>query len=728
MKKIFYYFISAILLTVVILLLLLITKGIETEKFNNIFTKKINQTNKNLNVELNKIKFKLDIKEISLFLQTSESKINYRNVIIPTENIKVYVDFISLLTSKPKIKKINLKLITLDIKKIKNISSILKPSNFSRMLANNLIEGEVNSELEFFLDDENSLDNFIAKGSIQNLKANVFKNIFLKETNLSFFADKSDILVKNIYGELDNIKINDGDIKINFSPEVSLKSNFKSSLNLKNKSLKKYFKNIKNFENIENLQSFNAKLNNSIFINFDETYKVKKYSFDAFGDISELNLQFKEPIIYDFLKYEIKNLFLKDSSITANFNSEKNNIDLSGKYSTENNDFLPFNLNSDVIGNLTKVVLDLKYQKYFEIELLNYKKPETQIADLSIELIKKKSDTNIKKLEFKENNNKILIENLKLENDYLKSIKQINVKTYNDKKISNDFTIKLLDKIVLDGNNFDASNLIKFIARPSKGNFRYLSKNIEINLKNILGPQSNKLSDFKLLGEIKKGKFVKISSKGDFGGNKFLDISMKNDKNNNTQYLEIYSDLPQPFLSEYNFFKGLTGGTLLFSSIIDNKSSSSKLKIENFKIINAPGLVKLLSLADLSGLADLAEGDGLSFDTLEINMKKEKGFLTLNEIYALGPSMSVIMEGYQDQKGLTSLRGTLVPAKNLNKIISKIPVIGNIVIPEEVGEGLFGISFKMKGPPGKIKTTINPIRTITPRFIQKILEKQKKTN
>ena len=63
----------------------------------------------------------------------------------------------------------------------------------------------------------------------------------------------------------------------------------------------------------------------------------------------------------------------------------------------------------------------------------------------------------------------------------------------------------------------------------------------------------------------------------------------------------------------------------------------------------------------------------------------------------------------------------------INKIISKIPVIGNIVIPKEVGEGLFGISFKMKGPKGNIKTTINPIRTLTPRFIQKIIDRNKST-
>ena len=98
--------------------------------------------------------------------------------------------------------------------------------------------------------------------------------------------------------------------------------------------------------------------------------------------------------------------------------------------------------------------------------------------------------------------------------------------------------------------------------------------------------------------------------------------------------------------------------------------------------------------------------------------------MKLNEILALGPSISVLLEGYQDSK-VTSLRGTLVPAKNLNKLISKIPVIGDSVIPKEVGEGLFGISFKIKGPPGKVKTTINPIRTLTPRFIQKIVDKKK---
>ena len=99
---------------------------------------------------------------------------------------------------------------------------------------------------------------------------------------------------------------------------------------------------------------------------------------------------------------------------------------------------------------------------------------------------------------------------------------------------------------------------------------------------------------------------------------------MKNNLENKKKYLEIYSDVATPLLTEYSFFKGLTDGNLLFSSIIDNSVTVSKLKIEKFKVINAPAMVKLLSLADLGGLADLAEGEGLSFDVLEINMIKTK--------------------------------------------------------------------------------------------------------
>ena len=95
-------------------------------------------------------------------------------------------------------------------------------------------------------------------------------------------------------------------------------------------------------------------------------------------------------------------------------------------------------------------------------------------------------------------------------------------------------------------------------------------------------------------------------------------------------------------------------------------------------------------------------------------------------MYAIGPAISILMEGYIDRNKLTSLRGTLVPATTINKTISKIPLLGDILVGKKVGEGVFGVSFKIKGPPKDLKTSVNPIKTLTPRFITRTLEKLKK--
>ena len=187
--------------------------------------------------------------------------------------------------------------------------------------------------------------------------------------------------------------------------------------------------------------------------------------------------------------------------------------------------------------------------------------------------------------------------------------------------------------------------------------------------------------------------------------------------------------MPQALLADYKFFEGIKGGKLLYNSVFDEEGSASKITIENFKVLKAPAFATLLTLADLGGIADLLSGDGMSFDILEINIQGNKNLTTIEEILALGSSVSVHMDGYIEKKsGLTSLSGALVPAKMLNNLISKIPVVGNILVGKKTGEGVFGVSFKMKGLPGQIKTTVNPLKTLTPRFITRALEKMKKEN
>ena len=421
------------------------------------------------------------------------------------------------------------------------------------------------------------------------------------------------------------------------------------------------------------------------------------------------------------MKEAVKKVYLSDIKFQSIFNPQSIKINGDGKYSFNNLEFLKISLENNFINNENYLKLNFDFKNSFELDFLNYKKPKNSLSNFSVNLKKKKDYIEINELYYNEKNNFIKINDLIFENNKLLSFKELSVET-----INNNFFIKNGKKILIKGSKFDATNLAKYLNRKSKENkLEKISGDIEIEFKNIKAPMSEKLQNFRLLGKIKNGKFEKITSKGDFGGNNFLDISMKKNKNSNKKYLEIYSDLTSPLLTEYSFFNGLSGGKLLYSSVIDGSKTASKIKIDNFKVINAPGIIQLLSLADLGGLADLAKGEGLSFDTLEIDIENSDGFLKIKEILALGPSISVLMDGYRDKAGLTSLRGTLVPAKTLNRMISKIPVLGDLVIPKEVGEGLFGISFKMKGPKGNIKTSINPIRTLTPRFIQKIIDKKK---
>ena len=125
-------------------------------------------------------------------------------------------------------------------------------------------------------------------------------------------------------------------------------------------------------------------------------------------------------------------------------------------------------------------------------------------------------------------------------------------------------------------------------------------------------------------------------------------------------------------------------------------------------------------------MADLLTGEGIRFTDLEINFSKQKGLTNIDEMYAIGPAVSILMDGYIENKKLVSLRGTLVPATTINRSIASIPLLGKILIGDKIGEGIFGVSFKIKGPPKDLKTTVNPIKTLTPRFISRTLEKIKK--
>ena len=147
MRKIFLSIFLFIILLLALIIATLSTIGFETDKFNNIIIPKIQQTNQNVDLDIKKIKFKLDIQELGLYLETIKPTIGYKKVDIPIKDIKVYVDFTSILKSEVRIKKIIFNLDEFNLNQLKQLSlSYFKPSNITSLLNNKVKENLLNLE------------------------------------------------------------------------------------------------------------------------------------------------------------------------------------------------------------------------------------------------------------------------------------------------------------------------------------------------------------------------------------------------------------------------------------------------------------------------------------------------------------------------------------------------------------------------------------------------------
>ena len=139
------------IISIILLISILSTIGYETNKFNNFIENKISENNKNVNLKLEKIKFKFDIKKFNLFLGTKTPSLKYKNQNISINSIKVYLDFISLITSKPKINKVNILSKEINLDQLKNVLKKTKPSTLNSYIINQVNDGEFIFNLDVIL-------------------------------------------------------------------------------------------------------------------------------------------------------------------------------------------------------------------------------------------------------------------------------------------------------------------------------------------------------------------------------------------------------------------------------------------------------------------------------------------------------------------------------------------------------------------------------------------------
>jgi hypothetical protein len=140
MKKIIYAFLLIILSFVLIAIAYLSTVGIETDKFNNTIVKEIKKRDPNIQLLLNKVKIKFDIKKVQIYLSSLNPQIIYQGVKIPITEINVYSKISSIIRAKNEINQVIVSLENFKVEDAQKLAVRIKPSNFKTYLLNNLNE------------------------------------------------------------------------------------------------------------------------------------------------------------------------------------------------------------------------------------------------------------------------------------------------------------------------------------------------------------------------------------------------------------------------------------------------------------------------------------------------------------------------------------------------------------------------------------------------------------
>ena len=555
------------------------------------------------------------------------------------------------------------------------------------------------------------------------------------------------------YGESSHANIDGLRIIVNKGTFLNLKL-LKSLIDIKFKGNKKFIRssihtkgNI-NFSEIKKITSLlgskinyfedinlTSDLTTNIEFDIDNKFRVGNTSYAVQGDINSLQIKIKEKkVINEFIPSFNPEITFKNSKIDfkapkgiggdhalklegeAKFGDEFEKVQITQNYEKKNKKY-------SISGSST---LD---GSSVNISKLNYKKEKDKNAYLTF-------NTNfildeyflIDYLSYTDEQSEIILNKIKLnKNLEIIDLETLRIKTYVNKFKNNDFSIKKADQVIISGEVFDAEPLLRSLYKKSER--KIFSKNfkseIKINFDKTISGTNDDVSDFAMIASIHKGSYNKLSLKGNFSKNEIIEMSIYQvDKDKKT--LQVISDRARPFIKHFDFIEGFEGGKLEYESIISKKKSNSNLVITNFKVSKVPALAKLLTLASLQGIADTLSGEGIRFESFEMKLNSEGNVVNIEDVLAIGPAISILLDGYVDKGKTVSLRGTLVPATKLNSIIASIPIVGDILVGKKAGEGVVGVSFKMKGPPKDIRTTVNPIKTLTPRFIVRAVEKMKK--
>ena len=729
MKKIIKILIILIISLAAIIVYLSIY-GIKTEKFNNEIIKNISKINKKINLSLNEVNYLLNPLNFSINISTKNPKILLEDKSLDLKDITSNISLKSFINNQFSIDDLKISTKEIKIKDLISLTRAVEGSPQLFVLDSITKEGilSANINLKFDLNGEIK-KNYQINGTINKAKFNIFNQVEIDNLNLSFNISNNQLTLSKIETELNSIKLKLPLIKIEEKKNIFF-INGKVINDQQNFDISKLEPILDDWLNNIEIEKIDFNSISSFSFNVNKKLKLNDLKLETNLNLENFEIV-KNPLnLKPFLPNYIEQVKFKDHKIKIKLT--KDILDIKGDGDIYIGDELE-QLSYSIINNDGKIIFDTKLNiknNPLIINFLDYIKKKDDSSEILLKgIYKKNKELIFKNISITEKNNQILIEDLLLSKNFkIKDLDYVKLDYRNKNDLLNKIELKKnKSNFSIKGKSFDATQLINNSMDDDESSTIFENFNSRFDIKIDTTYINKKDYTKNLFGNFtfKENKLDKLNLASTFSNNKKMNLSIETNNQKET-ITKFVSNYPEPLIKRYDFIKGFEEGYLDFYSIKKDGVSNSVLIIDNFKVKEVPVFAKLLSLASLQGIADLLTGEGIRFTDFEMIYSSQKGLTNIEEMYAIGPAISILMDGYIESKKLVSLRGTLVPATTINRSIASIPLLGKILIGDKTGEGVFGVSFKIKGPPKNLTTTVNPIKTLTPRFITRTLEKIKK--
>ena len=719
-----------LIITLATIVIYLSLYGVKTDKFNKEIIKNVSKINKKINLSLNEVNYLLNPLNFSINISTKNPKILLEDKSLDLKDITSNISLKSFISNQFSIDDLKISTKEIKIKDLISLTRAVEGSPQLFVLDNITKEGLISTDinLKFDLDGEIK-NNYQITGTVKKAKFNIFNKVEIDDLNLLFNISNNQLTLKKIETNLNSIKLKSPLIKIEKKKDIFFVDGevANKEQNFDINKLKPIFGDLLNNIEIEKID-FNSI--NIFSFNVNRKLKLKDLKLETNLNLENFQIV-KNPLnLKTFLPNYTEQIKFKDHKIKIKL--IKGILDIRGDGDINIGDESE-QLSYSVIKDDRKITFDTNLNiknNPLTINFLDYKKKKENSSEILLKgIYKKNKELIFKDISITEKNNQILIKDLLFSKNFkVKDLSYIKLNYRNKNDLLNNLELKKnKSNFSINGKSFDATQLISNSMSDDESTTIFENFNSKFDIK--IGTTYINKNDYtkNLAGyfTFKNNKLDKLNLASTFSNKKKMNLSIETNNQNET-ITKFFSNYPKPLIKRYDFIKGFEEGYLNFNSIKKDGVSNSVLIIDNFKVKEVPVFAKLLSLASLQGIADLLTGEGIRFTDFEMRYSSQKGLTNIEEMYAIGPAISILMDGYIESKKLVSLRGTLVPATTINRSIASIPLLGKILIGEKTGEGVFGVSFKIKGPPKNLSTTVNPIKTLTPRFITRTLEKIKK--